>query len=180
MRAGSIATCFGMLLLLLLTSLSWAQTPRQAPEPELKAAILVNLLLFVDWRRQGVQPQDRLTVCYLEPGPVTVALRQFEGRQIKGKPLRVLRVAPAQVAGCHLLYLSPLASTQLPGLVPVLGDSGILLAGDSVAYLQRGVMLNLATEDGRVVFDIDLQSVRQAGLALSSKVLRLARQVRED
>ena len=64
--------------------------------------------------------------------------------------------------------------------VPLLRDSGVLLAGDSAGDLQRGVMLNLATEDGRIVFDIDLQAVRQAGLVLSSKVLRLARQVQGD
>ena len=168
------------LLLMLLTSWALAQAPRQAPEPELKAAILVNLLLFVDWKRQGVQPEDRLTACYLEPGPVTQALLRFEGRQLKGKPLRVMQVDPTKVGGCHLLYLSPAAATHLPRLVSLLRDSGVLLAGDTPGFLQSGVMLNLGTEDGRIVFDIDLPSVRQAGLALSSKVLRLARQVKGD
>jgi hypothetical protein len=168
------------LLVVLLTSTVLGQTQRQAPEPELKAAILVNLLLFVDWKRQGAQPADRVTACYLEAGPVTAALLQFDGRQLKGKPLRVVRVEPGQVGGCHLLYLSPAASAHLPRIVPLLRDSGVLLAGDSAGYLQRGVMLNLATEDGRIVFDIDLQAVRQAGLVLSSKVLRLARQVQGD
>lgn len=166
--------------MVLLASLAQGQTQRQAPEPELKAAILVNLLLFVDWKRQGTQPEDRLMACYLEAGPVAAALIQFDGRQLKGKPLRVVRVEPGQVGGCHLLYISSVASTHLPRIVPLLRDSGILLAGDSAGYLQRGVMLNLATEEGRIVFDIDLQAVRQAGLALSSKVLRLARQVQGD
>ena len=172
--------CFWGLLILLWASLVQGQAARQAPEPELKAAILVNLLLFVDWKRQATQPEDRLTACYLEAGPVATALMHFEGRQIKGKLLRVVRVEPEKVGGCHLLYVSAAASTHLPRIVPMLRDSGILLAGDSTGYLQRGVMLNLATEEGRIVFDIDLQSVRQAGLALSSKVLRLARQVQGD
>lgn len=168
------------LLLMLLTSLTMAQAPRQAPEPELKAAILVNLLLFVDWKPHGAQPEDRLTACYLEAGPVAAALLQFEGRQLKGKSLRVVRVAPELVRGCHLLYISPVEAMHLPRIAPLLRDSGVLLAADSPGLWQRGVMLNLATEEGRIVFDIDLQSVRQAGLALSSKVLRLARQVQGD
>jgi hypothetical protein len=57
--------------------------------------------------------------------------------------------------------------------------SGILLVGDTPGYQQRGVMINLEIDGGRVVFDIDLRSVRQADLALSSKVLRLARHVLE-
>ena len=164
-------------LLLLLASWTHGQTQRQAAEPELKAAILVNLVLFVDWKHQGTQPEDRLTACYIETSPVATALTEFDGRLLKGKPLRVVRVEPARVGGCHLLYISPFESAHLPRLVPLLRDSGILLAGDSTGYLQRGVMLNLATEGGRVVFDVDLQAVRQAGLAMSSKVLRLARQV---
>lgn len=156
------------------------QAQRQAPEPELKAAILVNLLLFVDWRRPGAQPQDRLNACYLEPGAVARALVQFDGKVLKGKPLRVLRVSQAQLGGCHLLYLSPVESASLPDLVPAVYSKGVLLAGDTPGYLQRGVMLNLEIEGGRVVFDVNLQAVRQAGLAVSSKVLRLARAVQGE
>lgn len=157
-----------------------AQAQRQAPEPELKAAILVNLLLFVDWRNPGAQPQDRLSACYLEPGPVARALVQFEGKLLRGKPLRVMRINQAQVEGCHLLYLSPVESASLPDLVPAVSSKGVLLAGDTPGYLQRGVMLNLDIEGGRVVFDVNLRAVRQAGLAVSSKVLRLARTVQGD
>jgi hypothetical protein len=180
MTSSALGQHFLGLHMLLLATLAQGQAQRQAPEPELKAAILVNLLLFVDWKSQGMQPKDRFTACYLEAGPVAAALTGFEGRQLKGKPLRVVRVEPGQVGGCHLLYLSPAASMHLPRIAPLLRDSGILLAGDATGYLQRGVMLNLDLEEGRIVFDIDLQAVRQAGLALSSKVLRLARQVKED
>ena len=48
------------------------------------------------------------------------------------------------------------------------------------AELRRLISQALVKLDrGRVVFDIDLRSVRQAGLAVSSKALRLARQVQE-
>lgn len=156
-----------------------AQAQRQAPEPELKAAILANMLLFVDWPAQGVQAPNRLTVCYLDAGPVAVALDQLNGKVLKGKPLNVVRVDPAMIGGCHALYVSPLDVANLPRVVSNLRASGILLVGDSPGFLQRGVMLNLEIDGGRVVFDIDLRSVRQAGLTVSSKVLRLARQVLE-
>lgn len=172
-------SCRMLCALAMLLVASLAQAQRQAPEPELKAAILVNLLLFVDWRAQATQPQDRLTACYLDSGPVAAALLEFDGKLLKGKPLRVMRVDLAQVGGCHLLYVSPLEASYLTQLPPYLKKGGVLLAGDSTGYLQRGVMLNLDIERGRVVFDIDLQTVRQAGLTVSSKVLRLARYVQE-
>lgn len=167
------------LALMLLASLA-AQAQRQAPESELKAAILINLLLFVDWRGQGAQPQDHLRVCYLEAGPVASALAPFDGKPLKGRPLRVMRVEPAQAGGCHLLYVSPLEAGYLPQLAPAMQKGGVLLVGDSADYLQRGVMLNLAVDGGRVVFDIDFNNTRLAGLTVSSKVLRLARHVQTD
>ncbi len=168
-----------LLLLVLLVTAPLALAQRQAPEAELKAAILVNMLLFVDWPTQGGQAPDRLTLCYLDARPVPLALSQLDGKLLKGKPLQVVRVDAAAVGACHALYLSPLDAPNLSRVISNLPAGGILLMGDSPGYLQRGVMINLEIEGGRIVFDIDLKSVRQAGLALSSKALRLARHVLE-
>lgn len=167
------------LLVLLLMLAPLAQAQRQAPEAELKAAIMVNMLLFVDWPSQGGRAADRLTLCYLDARPVPLALSQLDGKLLKGKPLQVVRVDAAALAGCHALYLSPPDGASLSRMVSNLPSSGILLMADSPGYLQRGAMINLEIEGGRIVFDIDLKSVRQAGLALSSKALRLARHVLE-
>lgn len=168
-----------VLLLLLIALSPQAQAQPQAPEAELKAAILVNMLLFVDWPTQASRPQDRLTLCYLDTGPVTAVLDLLSGKIIKGKPLQVLRVNATTAAGCHALYLSPNDSTGLTRVVPNLRSSGVLFVGDSPGYLQRGVMINLDVDNGHIVFDIDLRSTRQAGLMMSSKALRLARTVVE-
>jgi hypothetical protein len=169
--------CFLCLLWLTLSPLAHAQP--QAPETELKAAILVNMLLFVDWPSQASQPTDRLTLCYFDPSPIAAVLDQLNGKLLKGKPLRVQPVTSTSVSGCHALYLSPRDLTKLVDVVPNLRSNGVLLIGDSPGYLQRGVMLNLDVDDGRIVFDIDLHSAHQAGLMLSSKMLRLARKVVE-
>ncbi|TXT41217.1 MAG: hypothetical protein FD135_456 [Comamonadaceae bacterium] len=155
------------------------QAQRQAPEPELKAAILANILLFVDWPTQVSQPTDRLTLCYLDSSPVAMALDRLNGKTIKGKPLQVMRVGAEAATGCHALYVAADDSMVMKRVIPGLRTSGVLFLGDSPGYLQRGVMLNLEVDDGRIVFDVDLRSARQAGLFMSSKVLRLARKVVE-
>jgi len=163
--------------LLMVAPLAWGQ--RQAPEPELKAAILANMLLFVDWPAQGTRSAQHLKLCYLDVGPVSVALSRLDGTLLKGKPLQVLQVDAAQVGSCHALYVSPDQLAEIPRAAAVARAHGVFLMGDLPGNLQRGVMLNLELDRGRVVFDIDLRSVRQAGLAVSSKALRLARQVQE-
>lgn len=167
----------GAALLFLLAPHAVAQV--QAPEPELKAAILANMLLFVDWPARSTQAADRLRLCYLADSPVASALLQLDGKLIKGRPLQVVRIDAGKAADCHALYFSPGDDGALTTSAAGLRTSGVLLAGDSPGYLQRGVMLNLELVAGRVAFDIDLRSARQAGLAVSSKVLRLARRVLE-
>jgi hypothetical protein len=166
-----------VVLLLLLSPHAMAQM--QAPEPDLKAAILVNMLLFIDWPAQSAQATDRIQLCYLGDSAVATALAQLDGKSIKGKPLRVQQVGAEHAASCHALYLSAKDDGTLTRNAPLLRTAGVLLAGDSPGYLQRGAMLNLELLAGRVAFDIDLRSTRQAGLVVSSKVLRLARQVVE-
>jgi len=168
-----------VLLLLWLALSPLAQAQPQAPEAELKAAILVNMLLFVDWPTQASQPTDRLTLCYLETGPVATVLNQLNGKILKGKPLQVQQVTATSAAGCHALYLSPGDNAALTRVVTSFRTSGVLFIGDSPGYLQRGVMINLEVDNGHMVFDIDLRSARQAGLTMSSKALRLARKVVE-
>ena len=70
---------------------------------------------------------------------------------------------------------------MLPRFAPGSATNGapILLFGDTPGFLQRGVMVNLEQVGGRVVFDINLRSLKASGLKLSSKALRLARVVIE-
>lgn len=168
---------FALTLLLALPPPALAQ--RQAPEPELKAAILANMLLFIDWPESGGQPQDRLSLCYLSENPVAAALSRLDGKPVKNRQLRVAHVDAAQLAQCHAVYMGPDDGPVLARLKPNLRPGGLLLAGDTPGYLQRGAMLNLELVAGQVVFDVDLRAIREAGLSLSSKALRLARMVLE-
>ena len=52
--------------------------------------------------------------------------------------------------------------------------------GDTHALTERGAMLNLMLDQGRLAFDIDLPAARRAGLDVSARLLRLARFVRHD
>ena len=155
-----------------------AQT--QAPEAELKAAIISNMLLFVEWPTTGSTsaPGDRLVVCFQEPSPVADALLRLDGKSVKGKSLKVMQVS-SDAGGCHALYLAPGSAANLDTILPGLSRAPILVTANSPDYAKRGVMLNLDLAGGRVVFDIDLRSAQKAGLQISSKVLRLARQVIE-
>ena len=157
-----------------------ANAQAQAPEPDLKAAILANMLLFVDWPNNAALNTDQLTLCYLENSPVAVALVRLDGKIIKGTYLKVVQTSIEASAGCHLLYVSPGHASTLARLHASAPPGVALLAGDSPEYFRQGVMLNLELVAGRVVFDIDLRAAQKSGIQISSKALRLARLVVES
>lgn len=150
---------------------------QEATEADLKAAIIANMLLFVTWP-QPLATLEPLTICHLDNSPVAAALDKLDGRNVKGRPLRVARTNVEQAGACHALYLSPdnpaalnrLLARQMPP---------VLLVSDNAGYLQRGTALNLELVGGRIVFDVNLRAAQRSGIGVSSKALHLARQVIE-
>jgi hypothetical protein len=150
-----------------------------APEAELKAAIMINMLLFIDWPTQTGTISNQLRICYLDNNAVASALTRADGKKIRNRTVRVQQKNLAGLHNCDAVYLAPENAAQFPGILSTLGELPVLLIGDSPAYFRRGVMLNLDRSADRIVFDFDLRATRKAGLQVSSKALRLARQVLE-
>lgn len=166
-----------LLALCPVTAVTGAYAQTQATESELKAAIIVNMLLFVEWPVLSGRPADQFLVCHLGSSPVADALSRIDGKRIRSRVVKVTKVSPELMAGCHVVYLSPANRADLPALFDTLRAASVLLVSDSPDYFQRGVMLNLDLTAERIVFDVDLRSAHKAGLQISSKALRLARQV---
>lgn len=168
----------GALALLALALPAPVLAQAQASEPDLKAAIILNMLLFVDWPGGRAQAIDQLTVCYHGKGPVANALVKLDGRAVKGKTLKVRPIGAGDVAECLALYIAP-EGMPIEKIMSQVGTYPILVTSDAPEYFPHGVMLNLELVGGRIAFDIDLRSAQKAGLQVSSKALRLARQVIE-
>jgi hypothetical protein len=169
----------GWLVLFMLAVPLRVDAQVRAAEADLKAAIITNMLLFVEWPTRESSPVGSLTICYLGDSPVATALLRLDGKAVKGMSLKVVPLIFSGAEKCHALYLSPANLASLAKTMGWIGSSSIFLAADSPEYLRRGVMLNLEESSGRIVFDVDLGSVHKAGFQVSSKALRLARQVIE-
>lgn len=168
-----------VLLLLVAAVLAVKAARAQAlPEAELKAQILWRALQFVSWPAEVV-PAQPLQLCLLAAGPLADALRESLPQELNGHRVELRRVpgsgaAPTAAAGCHIAYVG--AQVQLPAPPP----RALLWVGDGHGLTERGVMLNLQPQQGRIVFDVDLQAARRAGLDFDARLLRLARFVRME
>jgi hypothetical protein len=106
------------------------------------------------------------------------ALQALSDKTINGRKLAVRALAAggsAAARACHLLVLDRGDRERWPQLHRELGGASVLTIADDKQIAADGVMLALFKEDQRIVFDADLGALRAAHLALSSKLLRLAR-----
>lgn len=143
----------------------------------LKAEVIYRALMFVTWPASREAAGRALRVCTLADGRVETALQSLQGRPIRQLNIEVRRLArPELAADCQLVYLPAPA----PALKAALTDLPVLVVSDAPAMLDHGAMINLQIEDGRIVFDVELDAARRAGLDISTKLLRLARFVRRQ
>lgn len=166
-----LQACLGLGLLGL--HLAAQSQPQALAEPQLKAQVLFKVLRFIEWPPRSLAEGQALQLCLLDEGtPLAQELRGLEGRNMDNHVLLVRSVRDRQMGGCHIVLIGE-------GQGQVVAPPATLLVSESPGMLERGAMLNLQVEDGRVVFDVSLDAARRAGLDISAKLLRLARFVKK-
>ncbi|MGQ3092893.1 MAG: YfiR family protein [Roseateles sp.] len=154
-----------------------AVVAQPASAETLKAEVIYRALMFITWPAAREAAGRGLRICTLGEGRVETALQALQGRPIRQLAVEVRRLGRIdQAADCQLLYLP----APLPALKTSLADLPVLVVSDGSAMLDHGAMINLQVEDGRIVFDVELDATRRAGLDVSTKLLRLARFVRHQ
>lgn len=153
-----------------------AGAAERGDENEVKAAVIYNLLLFVQWPAQAL-PAGRFRFCVLDDGALTTTLRRHEGKAVQGQPLEIHRLGalPEELDHC----VAVMVEAGNPGVLTRLGvlarSRALLVIAEGAGAIDRGAMIGLHTDGGRVTFDINLGSMKKSGLTASSKILRLAR-----
>lgn len=150
-------------------------------EQELKTAIVFNLLLFVEWPADaGMPARDSLVLCVGPASVLNAPLKALHGRAVRNQRLDVHDAAPgASWATCQAVYIdaSGPSRASTPGKPVAWTDT--LVVSDDLPEPPPGAAIVLRRIGSRIGFDVNLESARQSRLQLSSKLLRLARAVKE-
>jgi uncharacterized protein DUF4154 len=150
-----------------------------ASEYDVKAAFLYNFTKFVEWPPSAFQ-SDRspLRLCVLGDDPFGESLRALAGEELAGRKLFVLGAGSmADPAGCQILFVSRSESGRLREILAAVRGDPVLTVGDTKGFLEQGGIINFIREGSKVRFEINHQSAEQAGIKISSKLLRLATRV---
>ncbi|MBN8487378.1 MAG: YfiR family protein [Burkholderiales bacterium] len=141
----------------------------RSEEMPLKVAIAYNLVLFTQWPGEAGWPAAApLQWCADPAGRWWSALQTLQDRPVRQARISLRAIGRiGDTVGCQVVMVEGAlrAAAVAPGLL-LMGDEG------SASWTLR-----LERQGERMVFDVDLAAARAAGLQISSKALRLARQV---
>lgn len=139
----------------------------QTDDAVLKAAYIYNIAQFTTWpATTGARP---LNVCVNNGHPLWESLRALHGKPVGERKVAV--VVPSAGTACDVAVLRAGAAR------PAAEGTGTLAIVDEPVNGYAGAVA-LVEEDQHLRFDIDTKEAARAGLRFSSRLLRLARNVR--
>lgn len=143
------------------------------PEYTMKATYLFNFMVFSQWPAASMT-DDSIRLCVLGGDPFGSALDALEGKSINGRRLAVQRLRGyARLRDCQLLFVPESEAPNMESVLQALGEAPVLTVSDHPSVQGCGIQMGL--EGKRLVFDVNVGRVRRTGVAVSSKVLQLAR-----
>jgi hypothetical protein len=151
-------------------------------EPALKAAFLYNFVKFTEWPVEAVPSDGALRMCVLGDEAVATALEQtVKARQIDGHSLTVVRVSvDGALSSCQVLYVTGLDRRRSTQLIERIKGAPVFAVGDLEAFAALGGVGQLFVENGKMRFALNPASAQRAGLRISSKLLALAKVVKDE
>ena len=151
--------------------------PVRPLEYEVKAAYLFSFGRFVEWPPSAHPNADsRFQVCVLGGDPFGNLLDQTAaGAAVKNLPVAARRIARVEDgAACHVVFITDSDEARLARTLTTLRGSSALTVSDSPRFAERGGMIEFVVEASRVGFIVNLAAAEDAGLELSSDLLRVA------
>jgi hypothetical protein len=154
-----------------------AEPGAAASEADLKAAMLFNFTKFMEWSGPKGDAKAPLVIGVAGDDPVRQALGELvRDRGATGggnRPLQLRRVDQGEEAdGCHLLGARK-RQTELLNAT----KRGVVTIGDSAGFTKGGGTIGFIVVENKLRFEVNLASANQAGVTISSRLLRLASEV---
>lgn len=187
-RVGRPLAALAWLLLGLLAAVpAGAQSESQRQEARIEAAYLINFLRYTEWPpERAADTSAPWVIAVVGPNWVVSVVRSVaraagdvQGRPVLVRGVRLRQSEPdrllEQVEAAHLLFLHAAGNAQQRRLLDALRHRPVLTVGDGDRFIAAGGMLGLLRSGDNVVFAANPDAIRDAGLVVSAKVLKLAR-----
>ncbi len=161
-----------LLTLALLSPVNIYSAPSDPLEHQVKSAFVYRLIRYIEWKNPSLEP---ITIGVIGDGPIKPYLQKIEGKLINNKKI-IVKTSPhfKNFESIQILFVTRAKKDSLKEILKSIQGKNILTISDIEGFCNKGGNIGLVTVNGKVRLQVNLKTSRQAGLKISSKILRFA------
>ena len=148
---------------------------------EIQAAFLVKFSAYVKWPEISFSsPDDPVIIGIVGRDPfgstVDKIARSFKA---KGRNIEVRRfTSPPSITKSHVLFIPSSEQENMNEIQAALSGNSVLLVGNFPGFLEQSGSINFVMVGKKIRFNISRTNYQKAGLAISSKLLAVAHDIK--
>jgi hypothetical protein len=149
------------------------------PEVAVKSALVLSFARFSEWPEAAKGAARTLVIGVMGSPELAAAMGRLAAQKSTGRPLQIRTVkTPAEGLACQVLFLGQLPKALLQETVAAAKGYPVLTISEHDQALQLGAVIQLVEIDGRILFEVSLNAMRDSRLTISAKLLKLAKAAR--
>jgi hypothetical protein len=149
-------------------------------EGSVTAALLYNFAKFTEW--PALPPGAPIAMCVVaDVGMTDVVAATVKGQQINGHPVLVSQPPDSAAwSNCQVLFIADSEARRLAEALARIRSNPVLTVSNGRSFAKTGGIIELYVDSGKMRFAINVEAAERAGVRLSSRLLGLAKIVRND
>jgi hypothetical protein len=153
---------------------------QESGEDAVKTAFLYNFAKFVDWPAESFKSEaSPFVLGILGADPFGSTLETLKDKTVKGRKLIIRKLSRLEnFEDCQALFISGSEKGNLRTILALLKNHTILTVSDIDRFAQQGGMIGLIKIEGKISFEVNIETVQHSRLKFSSQLLKLAKIVR--
>jgi len=171
-KVGTLIFC----MLFFFSSINHAWS-RSVEKQAVLAILTLNIARFTRWPEPVfINAETDINLCIFGDNIVQQSFESIDKKVISNRSIHIINLSRLRnLKQCQLLYLSDLEHSRLIPLLMELQIQPILTIGENIKFLQAGGMVGLIDIKGQMKLNINLSTIKQSNLAISSRLLKLAK-----
>jgi len=173
---------FALCIFLLLTPLiSYGDDEKPNKLHYIKAAFVYNFAKFVEWPdcNDEFDADNPITLCIMGKGPIVEAFESLRGKKLHNRSLEIKHVSALEdVKACQILFITDSETKRIKKVIDALSGMHVLTIGDVKEFVDQGGVIELVMDERKIRFNINLKAAKKADLTISSRLLKLAKEIK--
>ena len=154
-----------------------ATTARAQSEDQIKAAFLFNFARYVEWPDEAFASGSApVRICMAGAGDfASIVSQAVGGKSVGERAVDVVSdMSLDDAGGCHILYVGEGLAAGAGAVASSVSGGHVFTVADREGFAASGGIANFIRADNKIRFEINPSAAKQAGLKISSRLLRLA------